>query len=254
VKRRIRRVPRLGKPAVALSLTIIALLTAGAVVFHRVGRAIWYPVYRSVAGSLTVEDVLREYGPAAEQRLRPSFVQAGLPYPPARVTLLVFKQEKVLEFWAEGNGRRAFVRSYPILAASGRAGPKLREGDRQVPEGIYQIIALNPNSSYHLSMQVDYPNRFDREKAAGEGRTNLGGEIFIHGKAVSIGCIAVGDEAIEELFCLVARVGAPHVKVIIAPSDLRRGPAVADLATQPRWVPELYARLAAELRAFPPRQ
>jgi hypothetical protein len=122
-----------------------------------------------------------------------------------------------------------------------------------VPEGIYQIIALNPNSSYHLSMQVDYPNRFDREKAAGEGRTNLGGEIFIHGKAVSIGCIAVGDEAIEELFCLVARVGAPHVKVIIAPSDLRRGPAVADLATQPRWVPELYARLAAELQAFPPR-
>ena len=208
-------------------------------------------VARQVAGPRTVADVVERYGPAAEARLRPHFERAGVPYPPKRLALLAFKQEKRLEVWAENSGRWALVRVFPIPAASGHAGPKLREGDRQVPEGLYRIESLNPNSSYHLSLKLNYPNEFDRQQAAAEGRANPGSDIFIHGKAVSIGCLAMGDEAIEDLFVLVARVGAANVQVVIAPNDLRRGKPVTDMTTAPAWLPGLYGRIEAALKAFP---
>ena len=78
-------------------------------------------------------------------------------------------------------------------------GPKLREGDRQVPEGVYTIANMNPNSISHLSLALSYPNDFDRARAAEDGRADntLGGSIMIHGGSGSIGCMAVGDEAAE---------------------------------------------------------
>ncbi len=130
----------------------------------------------------TVEEVVARYGPAVDARLAPLFARAGVPYPPSRLHLLAFKKERKIELWAEGGGRRAFVRSFPLLGASGRAGPKLEEGDWQVPEGVYSIAYLNPQSAYHLSLKVDYPNDFDRDKARTDGRTDLGGDIFIHGQ------------------------------------------------------------------------
>ncbi|EDN67225.1 conserved hypothetical protein [Beggiatoa sp. PS] len=171
-----------------------------------------------------------------------------MPYPPQRLALLGFKAEKRLEVWAEQQTTWQFIRNYPILAASGVAGPKLREGDRQVPEGIYRINFLNPNSRYHLSMQINYPNEFDRRKAALENRTDLGGEIFIHGKAVSIGCLAIGDEAIEELFVLVATIGIDKVTVILAPQQHKQ---TTDLNAPIRpWVPELYGDIRQALAQF----
>lgn len=155
-----------------------------------------------------------------------------------------------MALWARSDARWRFVRNYPILAASGHAGPKLREGDSQVPEGVYRIELMNPNSSYHLSMKVSYPNDFDRRMAAKEGRTRLGGDIFIHGKDVSIGCVALGDLAIEELFTLVAETGHPHVQVIIAPNDLRLAGPVLDEQSPP-WVGQLYRTVAAALAPFP---
>jgi hypothetical protein len=112
----------------------------------------------------------------------------------------------VLELWTEDTAAR-LVHRYPVLAASGALGPKLRQGDLQVPEGVYRVLWLNPNSSYHLSMKLDYPNAFDREHARRDRRTDLGGDIFVHGRAVSIGCVALGDPAIEELFVLAADTG-----------------------------------------------
>jgi len=235
-----------------LLVVILAALVAAGIVFYRRGRAVWYPPYRRVAGKRTVADILQRYGPATEGRLRPRFGRAGVAYPPERAALLAFKEEKQLELWAQKGARWAFIRSYPILAASGTLGPKLREGDRQVPEGIYRIVFLNPNSSYHLSMMLDYPSRYDRQKAQEDGRTNLGGEVFIHGRAVSIGCIAVGDPAIEDLFVLVARTGASKVTVIIAPNDLRRGGPLPAPPDAPPWLGELYETIRRALWEFPP--
>jgi hypothetical protein len=99
-------------------------------------------------------------------------------------------------------------------------------------------------------MKVSYPNELDRRMARNDGRTRLGGDIFIHGKNVSIGCIAVGDRAIEELFTLVAETGASRVKVVIAPNDLRVRGAIMHEDT-PRWAGPLYRTVAAALADFP---
>jgi len=198
-----------------------------------------------------VADVLREYGPHVHERLEPVFARARADYPPHHVYLLAFKKERKVELWVDGwKHRPVFVRSYPILAASGKAGPKLREGDLQVPEGIYRILYLNPNSHYHLSMKINYPNRFDREMAEIDGRTDLGGDIFIHGENLSIGCIAVGDPAIEDLFVLMAESGVRNAEVVIAPRDLREKPPPKVTKVELRWLPVLYRRISRALQRF----
>ncbi|RYF37241.1 MAG: hypothetical protein EOO38_26635, partial [Cytophagaceae bacterium] len=126
-------------------------------------------------------------------------------YPPRQVVLVFLKSEKTLSLFAAGAaGQPKAVKTYPVLAASGKPGPKLRDGDRQVPEGIYRIESLNPNSAYHLSLRLNYPNEDDLRYARLDRRTNLGGDIMIHGKRASIGCLAIGDESIEEIFTLAA--------------------------------------------------
>jgi hypothetical protein len=199
----------------------------------------------------TVNDRLATFGDSARQRLAPYFQKAGVAYPPREILLIALKTEKSLELYANDAMQKKLVRRYPILAASGRPGPKLREGDQQVPEGIYAVESLNPNSAYHVSLRLNYPNVFDRTQAAKDSRTRLGGDIMIHGKAVSIGCIAVGDEAAEELFTLAADVGVTNVKVICSPVDLRKRKAEVSASPSPDWIPELYADIARELNSLP---
>lgn len=208
-------------------------------------------VVRNVRGGYTIADRLASFGEPAASRLAPGFAGAGVPYPPAETAWLAFKEERRLEVWARAEGgpwRR--VREYAILGASGRSGPKLREGDLQVPEGTYRVELLNPNSLYHVSMRLDYPNAFDRRMAARDGRTNLGGDIMIHGKSGSVGCLAMGDETAEELFTLAAAVGIERITVLVAPRDLRQAPPgwVPDGA--PRWTADLYATLRAALAQY----
>jgi hypothetical protein len=198
----------------------------------------------------TVAQVVETIGPAAEQRLRERFDAAGVAYPPRRANLLAFKTERQLELWADSGAGARRVATYPLLDNSGSIGPKLREGDYQIPEGIYSVAWLNPNSQYHLSMKLDYPNSFDRARAKDDGRTNLGGDIFIHGGDASIGCLAIGDPAIEELFVLAARIGTDSVKTIVAPWDLRSRPAPELPGLGLDWLPQLYSLLTTSLAAF----
>lgn len=204
-------------------------------------------------GQRTVQDIFQIYGNHATNKLKTYFANAKVSYPPREVTFVALKQEKKLELWAREGGEFQFIRDYAIQAASGESGPKLRQGDKQVPEGIYRIAGLNPNSHYHLSMKINYPNEFDLFHAWQEGRANPGSDIFIHGRAVSIGCLAMGDEAIEELFILAAQVGAEHVKVVIAPHDPRTYVLEADAKDLPAWTSELYANISREIRALSPR-
>lgn len=224
-------------------LVRLGTVLAGAGLFFGVEAVMARP-----AQARTVADVVRRMGPAARERLRPHFRTARVPYPPRNVTLLALKEERTVELWAGEPGSLRLVRSYPVLAASGVSGPKLREGDLQVPEGIYRILWLNPNSSYHLSLKLDYPNAFDRRQARRELRTDLGGDIFIHGRSVSIGCIALGDSAIEELFVLAADVGLARIQVLIAPRDFRRAHGRADShPAHAPWVNDLYQTLREEM-------
>ena len=173
-------------------------------------------------GRATVADRLAQYGPEARARLVPRFESQGVSYPPARLVILALKSERRLELYGpDASGRLKFIRAYPILRASGKTGPKLREGDGQVPEGIYRVESLNPNSRFHLSLRLNYPNEFDRRQAEREGRTSLGGDIMIHGGRASIGCLAMGDEAIEELFVLAAEAGIGNIAVLVCPADFR---------------------------------
>ncbi|WP_031430805.1 MULTISPECIES: L,D-transpeptidase family protein [Methylomicrobium] len=204
------------------------------------------------SGERTVADVLQIYGEHTTTKLKSYFAKAKVSYPPQEVTLVALKQEMKLELWARDSGAFRFIRDYRIRAASGVSGPKLRQGDMQVPEGIYRIAGLNPNSHFHLSMKLDYPNEFDLFHAWQEGRTNPGSDIFIHGQAKSIGCLAMGDETIEELFVLAAHTGAGNVKVVIAPHDPRTYPLAADIEGLPAWTPELYSIISREINALTP--
>jgi len=225
-----------------IAIVGVALL----ILFYIYGRAFWVPVYQKIAGKETVSSVIEKYGENAENRLKPYFDNAGILYPPKEIKLLAIKDEKKLELWVSSKNGFKKIKNYPVRAASGVSGPKLMEGDKQVPEGIYKIMELNPNSSYHLSMKLNYPNEFDLYHANNEGRSKPGTNIFIHGKEVSIGCLAIGDRAIEELFTLVYKVGAKNTEVVIAPSDPRKAPLSQTVGDEKPWITTLYKSITTE--------
>lgn len=229
---------------------LTALLLGGA-------AAIWLNLFRrtrEVAETTqlphTVASRLEQYGPAVRARLCPLFEAANVDYPPSRMTWLALKDERRLEIHAPDRaGVMRLVASYPILAASGKPGPKLREGDRQVPEGFYRIELLNPNSLFHLSLRVNYPNAFDLEHAEADGRTEPGTDIMIHGSNASVGCLAMGDPAAEDFFVLAADAGLETIELIIAPHDFRvRTDFPQDV---PEFIIPVYRRLQAALTELP---
>lgn len=112
----------------------------------------------------------------------------------------IFKREKRLDLWLRrGGGRYALFRSYDICTFSGELGPKLREGDRQAPEGFYRVgrSQLNPNSRHHLAFNLGFPNEFDRQL----GRT--GSALMVHGGCSSIGCYAITDQSVDQVYAVV---------------------------------------------------
>jgi hypothetical protein len=202
----------------------------------------------TMTGEKTVADRLTEFGDVVHGRLQPRFREVGIAYPPKKLVLVGLKQERQLEIWVtDGSHDFRFLKTYPILAASGTSGPKLKEGDRQVPEGLYKVESLNPNSRFHLALRVNYPNDFDKQQGRRDGRTKLGGDIMIHGGAASIGCLAMGDPAAEDLFVLSAETGIKNISVILAPVDFRVHDLPANLPPSPGWIPELYAEVKRAL-------
>jgi len=173
----------------------------------------------------------------------------------APIFMRIVKQARTLEMFVEGgDGRYKLFRIYPICAFSGGLGPKLRTGDGQAPEGVYLVgpRQLNPASAYHLSFNLGYPNAFDRAN----GRT--GSALMVHGNCVSIGCYAMGDPAIEEIWTILAaalRAGQPSVPVHAFPFALNPA-ALAARANDPN--AEFWRDLAPIWSAFessgrPPR-
>ena len=203
----------------------------------------------SLTRNRTVYSVVKSYKENVGLRLKPYYKNDSINYPGEKLIFLVNKDKLELKLYA-GTSFKAMhlIKTYSILANSGLPGPKLREGDYQIPEGIYRVESLNPNSSYHLSLKLNYPNKFDREMAEHDKRSNIGSNIFIHGKNVSIGCIAVGDASIEELFVLTHLVGKDDIKVVIVPNYFKDKVKINSiLKRSPEWTAKLYNNLRQEL-------
>ena len=154
--------------------------------------------------------------------LQKMFQGKGFSYPPHRIFLRAFKQERQLELWAAKNKVDPFqkIKTYSICATSGKLGPKRKQGDGQIPEGIYYISHFNPTSRFHLSLKVSYPNKSDRILGA-SGR--LGGDIFVHGNCVTIGCLPIEDTPMEELYALAVDVktrGQFKIPIHIFPTQM----------------------------------
>lgn len=192
----------------------------------------------------TLADALSAIAPTAEPRVRAFCKKAGVAYPPERLIFIAYKNELRIDLLVPQDGTYRLVHSWPVLAASGWPGPKLREGDGQVPEGFYRFALLNPNSRFHLSLRVNYPNTEDVARGAAEGvlPQNLGSDIMVHGGAMSSGCLAVGDPGVEEIFLLVARVGLDRAELLIVPDEHMQ------TEDERPWVRDLYARLRTRLQ------
>ena len=135
------------------------------------------------------------------------------------IILRIFKEEAELEAWKQDiTGRFELLKTYPICRWSGDLGPKLQEGDRQAPEGFYTIASssMNPNSNYYLSINVGYPNSFDK------ANDRAGSLLMIHGDCSSSGCYAMTDEQISEIYSLArdSLIGRPAFQVQAYPFRL----------------------------------
>lgn len=151
--------------------------------------------------------------------LQKSFEAKKIPYPTRNVYLRFFKAHNEAELWARANdtGQYKLIKTYRMCALSGTLGPKRWEGDRQVPEGFYFIDDFNPKSDFHLSLLLNYPNYADLVQG---NKIKPGGDIYIHGGCVTVGCLPMTDPVIMELYtlCLNAKLaGQAYIPVHIYP-------------------------------------
>jgi murein L,D-transpeptidase YafK len=157
-----------------------------------------------------------------DDALRRMFEEKKISYPPRAILFRAFKKEGLLELWASENTGAALtlVHTYAICATSGVLGPKRKFGDVQVPEGFYELDWFNPQSNFFLSLHISYPNAADRILGS---HANPGGDIFLHGNCVTIGCIPITDDGIKEVYWLAVQVhgaGQQHIPMEIFPARL----------------------------------
>ena len=149
--------------------------------------------------SLKIADVFNRQ----EDSLKKEFEAKGLKWPAKYVYIRSFKYDAQLEVWVKGESKEQYklFKTYKVCMQSGTMGPKRLQGDYQVPEGFYYINEFNPNSNYHLALGINYPNASDRILS---DSLRPGGDIYIHGSCVSVGCIPLTDEQIEELYIITS--------------------------------------------------
>ncbi len=154
-----------------------------------------------------------------QDTLQKQFASKGLQWPAKYMYIRSFKYDGQLEVWVSNNRKEAFklFKTYRVCALAGSLGPKRVQGDYQVPEGFYYINEFNPHSNYHLSLGLNYPNTSDKILS---DPVKPGGEIYIHGSCVTVGCIPITDQQIDELYILAAHAksaGQDYIPVHIFP-------------------------------------
>ncbi len=148
---------------------------------------------QDVPSSVRSQAAIRRVAPVLQREFGAKELRPGSP-----VFIRIFKESSELEVWIAKDDRFHLFRRYDICTFSGELGPKLRRGDLQSPEGFYFVTAgrMNPSSQFHLSFDLGYPNAYDRRL----GRT--GSALMVHGDCVSIGCYAMTDAGIEEIYAV----------------------------------------------------
>lgn len=184
-----------------------------------------------------------------EDTLMKQFRDKKLEWPVRNIYIRSFKYDSQLEVWVkyENNDRYKLFKTYKVCALAGSLGPKRMQGDYQVPEGFYYINEFNPRSTYHLSLGINYPNASDR--ILGDS-LQPGGDIYIHGKCVTSGCIPIMDQQIEELYILAAHAhsqGQDFIPVHIFPVNFKNEKSNAYLARYLKQFPE-YMKLSNQLK------
>lgn len=153
-----------------------------------------WSVYKQL-NNIRVYDALM----STNRELEQLFTDSQVLYPPRYIYWRTFKAEHEMELWAKDSAHQPFkkIKTYPIYTTCGDLGPKRKQGDMQIPEGFYKIDYFNPNSSFWLSFKINYPNKSD--SILGDKR-RLGGDIFIHGDTITIGCLPMTDSLIKEIY------------------------------------------------------
>jgi murein L,D-transpeptidase YafK len=168
-----------------------------------------------------------------ESVVKSFFSKAGLKYEGFHLFIRAFKKERKLEAWVLEKNSTTYqlLQTYPFCSTSGTLGPKRKEGDLQIPEGIYHLNHFNPESNFYLSLGVSYPNASDKMLS---DKKKPGGAIYIHGNCVTIGCIPITDDKIKELYVLAVEArnnGQQKIPIHIYPSRLDDS-TLKDLTTQ----------------------
>ena len=194
-----------------------------------------------------------EVGRNQGKRLKAEFQRSSLQYG-SPIFIRIFKESRELELWVQRGERYYLFKKYPIAYFSGGLGPKNREGDEQAPEGFYEVVpdAMNPWSNYHLAFNIGYPNEYDTERGA------TGGQIMVHGKKLSVGCFAMTDPVIEEIYAIADRAlnaGQSAFPVHIFPFRMTPGNLQrhADSPHMPFWRNLLHGYTLFELSHVPPK-
>lgn len=198
----------------------------------------------------TLQQTLAKLKPKVEKHLELLFQKAAATYPPEKISLIIYKLEKTVELWALKEKIWKKITEYPMTGFSGMLGPKLQEGDCQIPEGVYEMESLNPLSNFYLSIRINYPNAFDLERAKEDGRTHSGTDIYVHGKDQTAGCIPVGDAAIEEIFYLAGAYGKGEV--IISPCKFHDAIPEIKIKIKMHWYEKLMKQIRGAIFKYDP--
>lgn len=165
-----------------------------------------------------VKDAYRE----KEETVKGYFLEKKFSYEKFNLFIRAFKKEMKLEVWIKEHYKTqyALLHTFDICSTSGVLGPKRREGDYQIPEGVYEINHFNPLSNFHLSLGLNYPNASDR--ILGD-KQHPGSAIYVHGDCVTVGCIPITDDKIKELYILAVEArnnGQQKIPIHVFPSKL----------------------------------
>jgi len=149
-----------------------------------------------------VRTAYKEKGDIVNQILQKNGIKQNL----LHIYIRIFKADKIVELWGKNktDSKLKLLQTIAICKSSGSIGPKRQQGDMQVPEGFYHINHFNPFSNFYLSLGINYPNSSDLILGS---KTNLGGDVYIHGNCVTIGCVPITDSKIKELYiyCVEAK-------------------------------------------------